>query len=140
MKEYIFNRLNNKQQIIRFIMAGLLAFVVEYGSFYVLFNGLHWRLIFANTLSFIFALVVSFTVQRYWTFISKEKEYSKRINHQAALYAALSFFNLIVSTLSIETLVYIGLKPLLAKFGTQVIVAFWNYFAMKKIIFTHDTW
>jgi putative flippase GtrA len=118
------------------VLVGATAFIVEYSSFYIFFTELHWRLILANSLSFIFGLLVSFTAQRFWTFASKEKMYSKPIRHQASLYVLLSFFNLLISTLIIETLVHVSLKPLIAKFSTQIVVAFWNYFILKRIIFT----
>lgn len=136
MKEFILSRLDAHKILIRYVIAGGTAFCVEYGTFYVLYYGFHWRLIIANGSSFLLGLLVSFMMQRFWTFASKDKSYSKHMKHQAILYFLLSAFNLGVSTLIIETLVHASLRPFIAKFGTQLIIAVWNFFILKRIIFT----
>jgi len=124
------------QSLAKYLIAGVGAFLVEYGSFYGMYFGLKWPLWVANSISFGLGLLTSFWLNRLWTF--GHKSYSKKTAHQLGFYTGLALINLLLTNLLV-----IGLKhfaavdPKYGKLAAMVITSLWNYILFKAIIFTH---
>ncbi len=117
-------------RLIKFIISGGTAAVVEYGLF-ALFNALGVPLVIANTLSFIGGLLVSFSLNRTWVFLSKE-----RARRQFGLYVLLALINLVIG----NTIIFLlhdgfGVYALVAKLIVMVLIASWNYLIFSRFIF-----
>jgi putative flippase GtrA len=125
--------------LIRFLVVGLCAFGVEYGSFYGFYASLHWRLYIANSISFILGLITSFTLNRLWTFKSSDAQYHKKAAHQFSYYAVLAAINFLLTNLIVEGLVSLSLNAQIAKLVAMVTTSLWNYFLFKFIIFNHQS-
>ncbi|NBD73543.1 hypothetical protein GVX82_00690 [Patescibacteria group bacterium] len=103
-------------QAVRFILTGVLASVVHVGVFSALvrLGGLYPVL--ATTVGFLVAFLVSFTLQKYWTFGERSRAQRTR--------QALQFFALQVTNLTLNALlVYVGVVRLgLWEEGAQVAI------------------
>lgn len=107
--------------------------VVEYVVFYILYVGLNWNLFLANSLSFAVGLSMSFMSNRLWAF--KKDEFERPAHHQAMIYAALAVTNLVVNNLIVGGLKSAGLDPRIGKVAAIAVIAVWNFFVYKHIIF-----
>ena len=117
-------------RIIKFIISGSSAALVEFTVFMIIINFLN-MLIFANIISFMAGLIVSFSLNRKWVFYSKG-----HIKKQFYLYLLLAFINIGLSSLLLFIFVeWIGVVTLLAKIVTISLMAIWNYFLFSRFIF-----
>lgn len=123
---------HEKKKIIRFLGAGSLAALTEYGVFllfsFVLVRG---ELYLANSIGFLSGLLVSFLLNKHWVFKSKKKGSSEFV-----YYFALAMVNLLISNLLIGVLVNgITVPSFVAKLISMGMVAAWNYFVLSRSIF-----
>jgi len=120
---------------IRYAVSGVLAFITEYVSFYIMFEHFHVMLLLANGLSFCFGLLVAFLLNRIWVFGSHE--YSKKTAHQFGSYVTLALINLFLTLGIVSLLKQLGVDPVVGKFIAMVITSSWNFLLLKFIIFRH---
>ena len=123
-------------QIVRYILVGGVAFLVEYTSFLLLFQFLAESTIVPQSISFSLGLLTSFLGSRLFTFSNKESEYyySKRI--QFFGYIILATINLFVTNILIYALVeQFGVEAWVAKAITMFSVVLWNYILFNRLIF-----
>jgi putative flippase GtrA len=121
----------------KYLIVGFSAFLVQYGSFFVCLRILHWQLLVANSIGFCLSLVVSFTLNRSWSF--KKAEFRKAAHHQAVLYGVLAGLNLILTNAILGFLKHIGLNPLIGELCVIAMVASWNFFLFHLVIFSGST-
>ena len=131
---------NNKHvhQLLRYILVGGSAFVTEYLLFILLMHALtvNGKLTYAQTLSFMGGLVVSFMGNRSITFSHHDAEYKHTRMNQFSKYVVLALINLLVTNVLIYVLVNsAGILPFVAKIEVMVAVACWNFVIFKKLIF-----
>jgi putative flippase GtrA len=119
--------------LLRYLVVGSLAFLCEYGVFYLFYVTANWNLFLANTLSFLAGLCTSFTLNRLWTF--RKENFHRKIHHQAAMYLVLAFVNLFISNILIGGLKGAGLDPRLGKIVAIGTIAIWNFVLFKTVIF-----
>jgi putative flippase GtrA len=124
-----------QRQFIRYVLIGLLAFAVEYSSFYLLYVVGGMFLLAANALSFCLGLVVAFILNRLWAFGSHQ--YSKRASHQFGFYATLAVVNLLLTLAIVAGLKWIGVQPTVGKLIAMIITSSWNFLFLKFWVFTH---
>ena len=110
-------------------MSGLLAAALEFLSFFLIFYIIGASLYVAQPVSFVVGLAISFSINRSWVFMRKDKTYSRLM-----LYAAVALCNIYISTYLI--LMFEEYIPAFsAKIAVMGCVALWNYIIFKKIIF-----
>jgi putative flippase GtrA len=123
------------RQFIRYAVSGLVAFGVEYGSFYLLFVVGGMYLLAANALSFCCGLITAFMLNRLWAFSAHE--YNKKASHQFGFYATLALVNLFLTLAIVAGLKWLGIKPTVGKLIAMVITSSWNFLLLKFWIFAH---
>ena len=116
--------------IIKFLMSGGTAALVEYATF-LLLHGAGLKLLLANALSFSGGLVTSFMLNKHWVFSHKGDG-----RKQFVLYFVLAAVNLAIGSGLLLFLVH-GLKipAFISKICVMGMIATWNYLVYKKIIF-----
>jgi putative flippase GtrA len=129
-------KIHLSESLVRYLVVGSAAFVVEYGSFYLMYSDLKKPLYFANSISFGLGLLTSFLLNRLWTFESKT-EYKKKAAHQLSYYVILSLINLGLTNLLVGLLNADNVNPRWGKLIAMIITSLWNYILFKLIIFTH---
>lgn len=127
--------LEDKTYLIRYLLVGSGAFLVEYVSFYILYNSLSAKVVAANSLSFIAGLLFSFSFNRQWAFKKYEYNYQKNLSHQFSIYLGLAIFNLLASNVIVVVLQQLSVNPLLGKIVAIAFIAAWNFVLFRKIIF-----
>ncbi|GAC1391732.1 MAG: hypothetical protein NVSMB46_05360 [Candidatus Saccharimonadales bacterium] len=123
-------------RLIKFLISGLIVISIEYSVFILMIHFVRLGLIYANSLSFVTSVIISFILQRNWTFKSKENiQYSmfKQIN----LFIILALINLVLSNLIILAAhKFLGLVYA-SKLISIFCIAIWNYIIMNNVIFTN---
>jgi putative flippase GtrA len=119
--------------LVKFGISGLMAAGAEYGLFALLLHS-NMRLLIANVLSFAAGVIVSFTLNRNWSFKSGDP-YAKKMNRQFMFYLVLALVNVIISSLIVEGLVTTGVLPLIAKIFSMAVIASYDFVIFKFRIF-----
>jgi putative flippase GtrA len=123
-------------RIARFLFSGGFATATNVILLFVLVRFFYMWYLLAAILSFIAAVVVSFMMQKFFTFNDYTKE---KIKQQTVFYLGIQIFNLCLNTL----LMYIGVDLLNIQYVlTQVLIssvmAVYNFFVYKYLVFTPD--
>ena len=118
---------------IKFILTGGSAAFLEYASFVMIREMTHWSVAVAQIISFIIGFVVSFLLNRQWVFSDSAK---KHWQEQILAYSLLAIVNIgLTATLMVFVVDNLGISQWFAKFVMMAMVAVWNYFIFKKVIF-----
>lgn len=119
-------------RLLKFVIAGGSAAVVEYGIFIAMQSQLSdsW-IVLSQAVSFLCGFIVSFLLNKTWVF--KSDGSSKK---ELVRYAALAAVNLALSSVVLWLMVsFVGIIFWISKIAVMVMVAAWNYLIFQKIIF-----
>jgi len=123
--------------ILKFIISGGLAAIVNLGTFSILMTrtGLHY--ITASIAAFSAAALVSFCLQKFWTFENMSLE---EVHIQFPLFIAIVSTNLAINTLLVYSFVnFAGLGHFISQMLAGILVAVESFFVFRHIIFKHKT-
>ena len=124
-------------QLIKFLVTGGLATATHVSLFYVFKEYLGWHYLIATTVGFCIAFVVSFTLQKFWTF--QDRDVSKT-HSQGVQFFALQLANLCVNALALFVLVSIaGFPEMLSQIIVLGLLAISTFFISKTFIFAQKT-
>jgi len=129
----IFKICEKRKSIVKFIFAGSSAAVVDLIFLYFFHGLLKWDLVISTSVAFILSFVVSFTLQKFWTF----RNYSQRkIPIQFVLYIVNAFIGLNINGLLMHYFVIqLNIWYLLAQIFVNLMIGFYNFFVYKFIVF-----
>ena len=131
IQELMKNMYTTYKKPIRFLVSGGFAAIAEYVSFAVLNYYFNDHLILINVISFVIGLIISFNLNKWWVFDSKNA-----VAGEFVKYLALACINLVLGSLILFIFVdKLIINPLIAKFLVMALIAIWNYFIFSKIIF-----
>ncbi len=120
-------------KMIRFLIAGGSAAVVNLGILYILTDYVKMWYVLASVYAFIAAFFVSFLLQKYWTF--KEQTHTL-IKKQMLMYLGTAGVNILIGTALLYIFVeYVGLHYLFGQIISQGLIAFLSYFVYQHVIF-----
>jgi len=120
-------------KLFKYIVSGGSAAVVNLAILYVLTEYAHIHYLESAVLSFLCAFLVSFLLQKFWTFGNKARE---RMHWQMASYLAVSLANLGLNTLIIYILVeYLHIWYLFSAVIAGALIAFGSFFIYRHLIF-----
>jgi putative flippase GtrA len=125
------NRVAGASRVLRFIVSGGLAAVVNIAMLYILteYAGI-WYVISA-ALAFITAFFVSFALQKYWAFRNRRMQGTQT---QLMLHLLTAVINLCLNVLLIYVIVeYAGVWYILAQIIAAIVIAFESFFAFRWI-------
>lgn len=134
VKETVRNNSNQsifkKNILLRYLIAGFTGAGTQIGLLYVFTDIVGFWYIYSSLLAFIAAIMVSFTLQKFWTFADKE---IKKVHHQFVRYLVVAILGIFINTICMYLLVDIlGLWYIFAQIITGGVIAVFN-FAMYKI-------
>jgi putative flippase GtrA len=121
-------------QPFRYLLSGGLAFSIDYLGFLILFYVVGVLAPLSSGISFSLGFMLSFMLQRYWVFQTKETQ-TKFIKKELYIYGSLAVFNLFVTSYGIKLLNDLGFEPFFGKIILILLVMLWNFVIYKKIIF-----
>lgn len=121
-------------RILRYLIAGGTSAVTNLALLYVLTSVLDVWYIYSALIATSVALIVSFTLQKLWTFQNYGTE---RVHVQFPMHAALAGLNIVINAILLYVLVeWFGLWYLFAQVVIGALLACVNYTVYKKLIFT----
>lgn len=130
---YIEDKYPSYMKLVRFVISGGIATSVNILLVFILTEYFNlWYLLGAST-GFGVAFLISFILQKFWTFQDKSKE---GIHKQAVI-----FFITVIAGIAVNAiLVYLFVENLkfhylLAQITSGVLIAIANYFAYQKLVF-----
>jgi putative flippase GtrA len=123
----LINKFSN--QFKKYIFTGLLAFTLEYLTFYIIL--MYYSKFIANSVGMFVGFWISFLLNKFWSFEAKGKFFN-----QLFRYLVLFTINLFISNFLIYVLSDIlNITPLISKIITMCLIVFWNYFIFKNLIY-----
>lgn len=120
-------------EIIKFIIVGGISFLLDYVVFLLLYSAGNVDVRVSGMVSFALAFIVSFFLQKQWTFHHQKQ--SKQLQVQLIATIALAICNLFIAAFITKLLIDSGLPASLARplvFGG---IMLWNFTIYKKVIF-----
>lgn len=121
------------QVIVRYLISGAMAATVDLLTLYLLTSGLGVWYLPSSVAAFCVALVVSFVLQKFWTFRNRSR---RRFYSQATTYFLIALTNLGINTLIIYFLVdFLKLFYLLGQVIAGLVVAMWSFFSYRHLVF-----
>lgn len=120
-------------KVLRYIISGGTSTFVNLALLYVLTELFGLWYIASASVSFIAAFVISFVLQKYWTFQDVSKEY---VHRQAIFYFVVMVVNLCINTALLYLLVeYTGIHYMLSQIISGVFIATESFFVYQFFIF-----
>lgn len=118
-------------RFVRFLMSGVAAAATQLIFLYILTEYVRFWYLAASIIAFMLGYLVSFLLQKFWTFRSKEVA---KIKYQLPLHLLLGLFNLVFNTFFLYALVeWAGIWYLPAQILTLVIIATESFFISRLI-------
>lgn len=120
------------KRISRFLISGGTAAITEFITFLIL-NKFITFIIIANSLSFLFGLIISYNLNKSWVFNTRGS--FKRFSQ----YLILAIINLFLSNIFLIFLTKsISIPELISKIITMILIATSNYIIFSRIIFKKE--
>lgn len=122
-----------RHKILRFLISGGLATGADFFFLYAFTEWAGFHYLFSVVLAFLISVVISFILQKFWTFKNLSRE---NMRNQASVFIGLACFNLVINTLFVFMFVeYANLHYLVGQFLTSGLIAVGNFFVYHFIIF-----
>ena len=119
-----------RNSLIRYLIAGGLSFLVDFGLLALLHEGLRWPTWIATAVAFVVSFAFTYSVQRFFAF-------GANAPHGPAIlkYAALVVFNLVATTIMVSAIDLSAITWAGGKAIATVVTTIWNYFVYKYWVF-----
>ncbi|MDD3285535.1 MAG: GtrA family protein [Patescibacteria group bacterium] len=129
----IFAFCDRRKAIVKFFIAGAFAGTVDLVALFIFHGLLAWDIVLSTSLAFLFSFLVSFSLQKLWTF----RNYSqKRLPHQLFLYFGAAFISMNLNGLGMHILVNnLHIWYLLSQILVNIVLGIINFFTYKFIVF-----
>lgn len=125
-----------KNILLRYLVAGVTAASTNIGLLYIFTDILRIHYLYSSILSFVIAISVSFTLQKFWTFNDKKIDGA---HYQFAGYMMVALLGILINTLSMYLMVELfNVWYILAQVITGVLIAIFNFFMYKFFIFNRN--
>ena len=118
------------QQFLRFAMVGAVATAVHYAILIALHEFAHVDLLPATSIGFVVGAVVSYTLNRRYTFESQQ-----HFGRGLAMFIAVGCVGLFLNGLIVSLLTQAGLIYILAQMIATGLVLIWNFGAARLVVF-----
>lgn len=129
----VFSFCDQKKAIVKFFIAGAFASAVDLLALFIFYGLFSWGIVLSTSLAFLFSFIVSFSLQKLWTF----RNYShRRLPHQLVLYFSAAFISMNLNGLGMHFLVInLNVWYLLSQVIVNIFLGLINFFTYKFIVF-----
>lgn len=122
-----------RHKILRFLISGGSATAIDFFFLYAFTEWVGFYYLASSVLAFLISIVVSFILQKFWTFKNSSRE---DMHQQALTYISVAVLNLVINTSLVFIFVeYAGLHYLLGQFLSSGFIALESFFIYHFIIF-----
>ena len=118
-------------QFFEFGVVGVIAFIVDYLSLYMLTEFLNVYYLISSIISFLLSIIVNYILSIKWVFDIKKKQSFKDVIIFTLLSAIGLLINLLVMYLSVEVL---KIHYMIGKLIATFIVMIWNFVTRKMFL------
>ncbi|MFT3728054.1 MAG: GtrA family protein [Terricaulis sp.] len=118
------------RQAVRFAVAGGVATAVHYAILYTMVEGVHAAPLLGSSIGFVFGVIVSFVLNRRFTFDAKPPLLSS-----FAKYALVYAVGFLLNGVILQTLIGMGWHYFLAQAAATLIVLCWNFLGARYAVF-----
>lgn len=119
-------------QFLKFATVGVLNTTIDFSIYTALTRLADWHFLYANAVSFLSAVTVSFWINRFWTF----RDRPRRGRRQYVLFFVVNLIALGFNEALLASFVHIAhVHDLIAKALATCLVLFWNFFANRTWTF-----
>lgn len=126
----------SKKSVVKFVISGSLASAVDLFFLFIFYGVFELGIVLSTSVSFLLSFLVSFYLQKLWTFRNEDE---KKMPRQLVLYLLNSFLSLNLNGFGMHLLVtQLGIWYLLSQVIVNLILGSLNFFIYKFIIFRHD--
>lgn len=120
-------------RLIRYAISGGTALALDLVLLYVFTDIFGWWYLWSTIVAFAIAIVVSFVLQKFWTFGDRA---TNRVHRQFALFIVIALGNLALNTYLMYVFVeYFGIPYLLSQIIAAGIIAVGSFFIYRRFIF-----
>lgn len=120
-------------QLFRYFFVGGAAFIVDFGSLYILTDIFGIYYLISAAIAFILGLIVNYLLSISWVF--NQRTMDNRLS-EFTVFTIIGVIGLGLNEVLIWFFTgYIGLFYLVSKIIAAVIILFWNFFARKYALF-----
>ena len=116
----------------RFALVGAVNTTVDVALFSLLFYVFGWPLLVANAGAFVVAVMVSFLLNKTWTF--RDQSRGARAARRALSFVAVAVIGLGIASVTIW-LAALVVPPIFAKLAAVGATFLWNYTASRRFVF-----
>jgi len=134
--DYLLNLLHKYKTYIKFALSGTTATLVDLFFLYLLHGVLGLGLIFSSSVAFLLAFVVSFYLQKFWTFRNSSVD---RIQRQLFTYFVVATTNLLLNAVIVHAAVTkFQIFYLLAQLLSTIVLSIGSFLMNKFVIFEKE--
>ncbi len=120
-------------KLVRFVISGGSATLVNLGSLFSLTHFFHIWYLFSAMVSFLISFSVSFFLQKFWTWRDVSRD---TMHKQAGVFFLVMICGLLINTTLLYVLVeFLHFHYLMAQLLIGILIAFFNYTMYQKFIF-----
>lgn len=134
--DYLLNLLHKNKTYIKFAISGTTATLTELVLLYLLHGVWRMKLILSSTIAFTVAVLISFYLQKFWTFRNAS---TKKMPRQLSIYLFVGTTNLLLNAVIIHTAVRkFHIYYLLAQLVSTILLSIWSFLMNKFVIFEKE--
>lgn len=131
-----YNELGIHKRLARYCISGGTAFVIDLAILYALTEMFGWWYLWSSIAAFGVAIIVSFMLQKFWTFGDPTL---RRAHHQFGMYIAVAIGNMGLNTWLMYTLVErFSIAYLFSQIAAAGMIAVSSFFIYRYLIFSRD--
>lgn len=120
-------------QLIRYTFVGGFAFVIDFGTLFILTNYLNIYYLLSAAIAFLIGLTINYSLSIRWVFVKRNIRNRKA---EFLLFMFIGIIGLALNELFIWIFTDVALMHyLISKIFTTIIVYLWNFFARKFMLF-----
>ncbi len=129
----LYSLCDRRKSVVKFVIAGSMAGLTDLVFLFIFHGLIGWPIVFSTSLAFILAFLVSFNLQKFWTF----RNYSqRRVFGQLFLYLFNAFIGLNLNGFLMHLFVNeLNIWYLLAQMAVNLILSVYNYIIYRFLIF-----
>ncbi len=129
----VYGIFERRKKIIKFFIAGGISGGVDLVALHVFHSWLEWGIVLSTSAAFVVAFLVSFTLQKFWTFRDNSQD---RIAGQLGMYLINGLIGLYLNGFLMHLLVSgYGVWYIAAQIVVNLIIAIQNFIVYKFIVF-----
>ena len=120
-------------RVLRFLISGGISATTNFATLYILTEFFDVWYLLSSVIALVLSLIVSFLLQKFWTFQNYSLE---RVHIQVPLHATLALCNLVFNTIALYVLVeWFGVWYMFGQVINGMVIAAVNYYMYRTHIF-----